>query len=1851
MKKIICILLVQALVIMNTGFADIGKTGKPTMPESVSIPKDMGTVVESHQGTNGKLVIHIQDAHCNYEAQTNIARILEHTIKKYGVDLACVEGADGVVDTAWFKNFPDAKTCKEAADHFMKKGKLTGAEFLSITKNYPFTMYGVEDRELYAKNYVSFLESYPHKESFKSFCADVKGALRQLKRYIYTKELAELDSAVTRHEEEKTELAEYVAYLKDLSASCSVDIGTYSNLKLLTESLRLEKEIDFDAANSERESFLEENVGKNSAPPAEKYPNFARYMNYLRVYESIDTRKLFDEIDILVRALKEGMFANSDQRVLDTLWTDINIMIGIADAAIVNKDYAYYLANKDNFDPESFTDFINEKAADLGLAINVENPPQDFRHTFRNLINFYMFGVERDKALVKNMINGMRGKRTDRAVLITGGFHTEGIKKLLEKDGYSYAVVAPLITKDAESPYIRILTGQNTDSLTAPLLSDKNIRKALKSVPMSAEAEAMVDTVLKENDKDMRQITGADAEPAAPAEEQSKDTEKPGGAVKADGSALTSEQKAEVDAAIRQAFKDGTAKKIDEVNGVKIYEIPGLAGLPYLVAHPGRGGDACNHEARNIYLSPERNTWLNTLSVDAYNQFIAHEIAHLDNHRLDEEAVQKIAPINKVLAEIAVQEALAKLNEENPVITDEDRELIKQVAYGIASYLEGEFRSENIAFGVYTGSLPVCAENVADWLTNRGITEVTKIGLRKAIKDERWADLAGSYDKKRPTFGTAGIRTSVAKTEDELEALAKGADEGHGFEVPILRGPSTINPEIVKIFTLAMLRWKMQQSGADNPREIKVAIARDSRIAGREFADLIRKICLNFGVTVYIADEPMPLPEFSLAIKNHDLDFGLYISASHNPKISNGLKIIGLKGAQMGADPVARKEVMKAFNETTPNEAQAYLDNFQESAVAQDQVKIMGGKEKLPDGEADFEYGEHEILDIHGEFTEAVGEKIDKEIIKKNGDKVKLGYCGFYGTGTKAMMRLLKFLGIKNFDPKRDTVNEMNRLDGGFPGLKVPDPALAPGWRTATGMHAAQIGWEEVADTDLYLANDPDADRAGIVARVGKEEIPESEEVAEAMGIIFSLDDLVKEGKLTQEQRDKHKYGGFKTFPANEWGAMIAKSDFEKLKEEGGGEIQNKDKYIVATSHVTSGLIPKMAEDYGLESVNLQVGVDRLAQLIADLEDTPGLLRQFADRPLEEYADAASRVAGLQNDLDYILTLFAPVGTYRLVDKSMLGKAEELIENLKRVQKLIRPEGAVEISEEALDESEVLIEECRGMADQVFERYLIDGVEESGTLATGKHIRDKDGFQACAKAYSIACALVEDGKTLNDFLNDIYLEYGLFATTNFFMEFADNIPGRTRRIEVLQWFKDVLFEEAVRRADPENDEPLLEVAGHKIYGADMQKEFRSGKYDDDTFEGFPDAGIRLYLDPEHNTYITIRPSGTEPKIRVYGQFYNGSVIDKDYATLAEAKEESYAADMEVTKAIMTITKVGNMETVGTLARVHGVKDKPGTAVVSKEDGSKLEHLGIVGNRAIARLTLNSIEGKFTHEDLSALTNGRPYRLLVRKRTLIDVEKPGSLEVSSPDWDGPKELSAKYGDAIEVTAGTFSISMGEAPDDESVGVEAYIEYEPSNEEAIVDAGVSTMKALDPDGKKPVVVHMPKAMYSKAEEDRFEDNSNGAVTLEPYGNGMPGSLHGLQNKTFDDGKTHVFIMFQDDLESIRNEEDCKNVLQERILPVEGADVFRTEVIAAGAALGFTEEEDLQGEELTGQALDLQNLISLLRDNPVSAADLNFLINAQAENRIDNLITRLLIPVHAVSGEIQDLIKSRRLLQWAV
>ncbi|MFH0764513.1 MAG: sugar phosphate nucleotidyltransferase [Candidatus Omnitrophota bacterium] len=540
-RKTISVFVIFTFLFSNVAFAVPAKSNielagnneTVTTPESIVVPRDFGLVKSKFNGNSGKLIVHIQDAHCNYEAQSNIVKILEGLVKNYSFGLVAVEGADGFIDTSWFKAFPDDEVRKEVADYFMKKGEITGPEFLSITTNLPFKLFGAETRSYYIQNLNAFTSSYPLKDETEKYFNSIKAVLNRLKGFIYSEELKVLDTKIQDYESKKLQFNDYIRFLQAIAEKHKINLRSYDNFFRLVSVLIYEKKIDFNITDKERSALIDElskavakdqlqqlvtqsisfKSGKissaeyyaylknlaaaNGIDLSKKYPNLYNYIIYNAVYSKIENEKLFQDLKKIEIAVKEKLFANDDQRALEKLSRHIDILLGLINIKLMNGDFDYYQADKSEFTSEYFEDFIKKKVIQFGLAYDVMAPTEAVAQSIPKLEDFYSIAIKRDKALVDNTLDAMKKEKQNIAVLVTGGFHSEGIAKLLEKQGVSYMVVCPSITKDVPSPYIQILTNQRTP-LEDILIGTAHAKEGMVAAPSRAQLITMPDSAFKD---------------------------------------------------------------------------------------------------------------------------------------------------------------------------------------------------------------------------------------------------------------------------------------------------------------------------------------------------------------------------------------------------------------------------------------------------------------------------------------------------------------------------------------------------------------------------------------------------------------------------------------------------------------------------------------------------------------------------------------------------------------------------------------------------------------------------------------------------------------------------------------------------------------------------------------------------------------------------------------------------------------------------------------------------------------------------------------------------------------------------------------------------------------------------------------------------------------------------------------------------------------------------------------------------------------------------------------------------------------------------------------------------------
>ncbi|HEQ4590475.1 TPA: phospho-sugar mutase [Streptococcus pyogenes] len=342
--------------------------------------------------------------------------------------------------------------------------------------------------------------------------------------------------------------------------------------------------------------------------------------------------------------------------------------------------------------------------------------------------------------------------------------------------------------------------------------------------------------------------------------------------------------------------------------------------------------------------------------------------------------------------------------------------------------------------------------------------------------------------------------------------------------------------------------------------------------------------------------------------------------------------------------------------------------------------------------------------DVDMEYLREVKDvNINQDLINNFGKDMKIVYTPLHGTGEMLTRRALAQAGFESVV----VVESQAKADPDFSTVKSPNPESQAAFALAE-----ELGRE--VDADVLVATDPDADRLGVEIR----------------------------------QPD----GSYKNLSGNQIGAIIAKYILEAHKTAG----TLPENAALAKSIVSTELVTKIAESYGVTMFNVLTGFKFIAEKIQEFEEKHNHTYMF----------------GFEESFGYLIKPF---------------------------------------------------------------------------------VRDKDAIQAVLLVAEIAAYYRSRGLTLADGIDEIYKEYGYFAEKTISVTLS-GVDGAAEIKKIMNKFR-----ENGPKQFNNTDIVLLE---------DFQKQ--TATKNDGTISNLttPPSNVLKYTLAD-DSWIAVRPSGTEPKIKFY----------------------------------------------------------------------------------------------------------------------------------------------------------------------------------------------------------------------------------------------------------------------------------------------------------------------------------------------------------------------------------------------
>jgi|GEM_PF-1546 len=480
------------------GYANTGEVSFVPF-KTLEIPAEFGQVTERVTGDPAApALIHIQSAHGNYEAEKNIEKLLGYIEKNSKVRLMLLEGAADKLQPELFRMFPGHPDfSRKVTDKLMQEGFLTGPESFLVESSKKFEGWGIEDLDAYKKDREAFIAVV---KADKTAQASLREFRAELERKFTTKLNKDLLALVRQETALDAGTLSFEGWLKVLAQASrnhlKLDLGDafYQNeYPFLVRYERLQaisSKIDREKARQEAEAFLKDLTKRNISasilslfrtilgmPEAELFKKSEGTQNYSLLRRAFDLAfeklpkdfsmkpwpnwTLYAQHVILMQELEgKGLHEETlrlQERILTTLARSADekeYLVQARELRLLKRLLTLELTRAE------YEELAQSKA--YGVRSNPNAQGEAVQKVYASAMDFYSTAVVREQHMFQNALQKMGELKTKHAVVVTGGFHADGLKKLAAAKNCSYLQITPRIsevTKRDHEVYLRSILG------------------------------------------------------------------------------------------------------------------------------------------------------------------------------------------------------------------------------------------------------------------------------------------------------------------------------------------------------------------------------------------------------------------------------------------------------------------------------------------------------------------------------------------------------------------------------------------------------------------------------------------------------------------------------------------------------------------------------------------------------------------------------------------------------------------------------------------------------------------------------------------------------------------------------------------------------------------------------------------------------------------------------------------------------------------------------------------------------------------------------------------------------------------------------------------------------------------------------------------------------------------------------------------------------------------------------------------------------------------------------------------------------------------------------------------------
>lgn len=312
-----------------------------------------------------------------------------------------------------------------------------------------------------------------------------------------------------------------------------------------------------------------------------------------------------------------------------------------------------------------------------------------------------------------------------------------------------------------------------------------------------------------------------------------------------------------------------------------------------------------------------------------------------------------------------------------------------------------------------------------------------------------------------------------AQTEEEKE---EGFKDELTFGTAGIRSTFGLGPGRLNAFTIRKVALGLAQYLNEKFSEPSIVIHFDTRLLSKAFSEEMASVLAENNVTTILSENYKSTPELSFAVRHLKTDAGVMITASHNPKHYNGIKIYDQNGGQLLPD---ESERLSHYINAIEYPLQIHRGDFN-ALLQKNQIQYMS----------------HEVTEAYKHEVKSLVDTIPEK-------EAKVVLTSLHGTSLPLASEILTELNYDNFVIEK----EQSMPDGNFPTVAIANPEDEA---------VFERGLKLANDTDaqLIIATDPDADRLGFIERYNDNEYRYFN--GNEIGILLTklrFQDLADEGK------------------------------------------------------------------------------------------------------------------------------------------------------------------------------------------------------------------------------------------------------------------------------------------------------------------------------------------------------------------------------------------------------------------------------------------------------------------------------------------------------------------------------------------------------------------------------------------------------------------------------------------------------------------------------------------------------------------------------------------------------------------